>query len=82
MRRLMSSGLLVAGLVAFAFAANAENSCQTDLNGDGLTNEADVEIFQSTLGKTAGDEGYVAAADLDGSGTVTAVDYGIFLGCN
>lgn len=66
----------------FGFSASAQSSCQTDLNGDGVTDEADVAIFQSSLGKGAGDEGYVAAADLDGSGTVTSVDYGIFLSCN
>jgi hypothetical protein len=82
MRKLLSGGLFAAALIFTGFTASAENSCQTDLNGDGVTNEADVEIFQSTLGKAQGDEGYVAAADLDGSGTVTAADYGIFLSCN
>jgi hypothetical protein len=81
MRKLLSGGLFAAALF-YGFSASAGNSCQTDLNGDGGTNEADVAIIQSSLGKAAGDEGYVAAADLDGSGSVTAADYGIFLSCN
>ncbi len=82
MREILSGGLVVVGLVFFGWTASAQNACQTDLNGDGVTNEADVEIFQSALGTAVGDEGFVAAADLDGSGTVTSTDYGIFLGCN
>lgn len=81
MRKLVSGGLFAAALF-YGFTAGAENSCQTDLNGDGVTNEADVAIFQSSLGKGQGDEGYVAGADLDGSGTVTTADYAIFLSCN
>lgn len=81
MRKLLSGGLFAAAIL-FGFTATAENSCQTDFNGDGVTNEADVAILQSTLGKSQSDEGFVAAADLDGSGTVTTADYGIFLGCN
>lgn len=81
MRKLLSGGLFAAALF-YGFTASAENSCQTDLNGDGVTNEADVAILQSSLGKSQGDEGYVAAADLDGSGSVTTADYGIFLSCN
>ncbi|MFO0691405.1 MAG: dockerin type I domain-containing protein [Myxococcota bacterium] len=81
MRKLLSGGLFAAALF-YGFTASAANSCQTDLNGDGVTNEADVKILQSSLGKSQGDEGYVAAADLDGSGSVTTADYGIFLSCN
>ena len=69
MRKLLSGGLFAAAIL-FGFTATAENSCQTDFNGDGVTNEADVAILQSTLGKSQSDEGFVAAADLDGSGTV------------
>ena len=81
MRKLLSGGLFAAALL-YGFTAGAENSCKTDFNGDGVTNEADVAILQSTLGKSQGDKGFVAAADLDGSGSVTTADYGIFLSCN
>lgn len=79
--RLTAKALMMASVVLFAGTAMA-GDCNTDLNGDGVTNEADVELFQSSLGKAEGDEGYVAAADLDGSRSVTAADYGIFLSCN
>ena len=79
--RLIAKALITAGLVLFAGTAMA-GDCNTDLNGDGATNEADVVIFQGSLGKSAGDAGFVAAADLNGDGTVTAADYGIFLSCN
>lgn len=82
MAKLWATGLLSLGLALCAGAAMAENSCATDFNGDGVTNEADVAILQSTLGKSAGDAGYVAAADLDGDGAVTAQDYSIMLACN
>ena len=81
MRKLLSGGLFAAALF-YGFSASAENSCQTDFNGDGVTHEADVEILRSSLGKAEGQEGYVAAADLDGSGTVTTADYSLMLGCN
>ena len=74
--------LLTLGIVLFSGASMAQNSCETDLNGDGVTDEADVAIFQSALGKAAGDEGFIAAADLDGDGAVTPSDYSIFLACN
>jgi hypothetical protein len=79
--RLTAKALIMASLVLFAGTAMA-GDCNTDLNGDGATNEADVAIFQGALGKSAGEEGFVAGADLNGDGTVTAADYGIFLSCN
>jgi Dockerin type I domain len=91
MLRLLAKALGSSSLVLFAgaFFATAlvattaiAGDCNTDLNGDGATDEADVAIFQGTLGKSAGDEGYVSAADLNGDGTVTAADYAIFLSCN
>ena len=56
MRKLLTGGLFAAALF-YGFTASAANSCQTDLNGDGVTNEADVKILQSSLGKSQGDEG-------------------------
>ena len=82
MAKVWGSCLLAASLVLFAGASFAENACETDFNGDGVTDEADVEIFQSVLGSQESDEGFLAAADLDGDGSVTAADYGIFLSCN
>jgi hypothetical protein len=82
MFKVWGSGLLALSLMLFASAAFAQDSCATDFNGDGVTDESDVEIFQGTLGKQEGDEGFVAAADLDGDGSVTSADYAIFLSCN
>ena len=74
--------LLAAGLMLFAGAAFAQDSCDTDFNCDGVTDAADSEIFQDALGSQEGDEDFVAGADLDGDGAVTAADFSIFLACN
>lgn len=81
---LFAGALVATALVASSLVANTAHAgeCNTDLNGDGTTDDADVAIFQATLGKSAGDEGYAAGADLNGDGTVTAADYAIFLSCN
>jgi len=75
-------GLVAIGVTLLAGTAFAQGSCETDYNGDGITNEADVEIFRSALGTQDGDEGFFSAADLDGDGAVTASDYAIFLACD
>lgn len=82
MTKIWRISLLALSLALLANTAMAQNSCHTDLNGDGVTDEKDVTIFQSTLGKGTGDEGFLAAADLDGDGAVTPKDYSIFLACN
>lgn len=82
MLKVWGSGLVAAGLVLFAGVSFAQDACDTDFNGDGVTDAADVEIFQSALGSSAGDDTYVAQADLDGDGEVNTIDYGIMLSCN
>lgn len=86
MRKLLSGSISLGVLLLFvglsATAQSAENSCDTDFNGDGLIDELDVAILQSSLGKSEGDEGYLAIADLDGTGTVTVADYGLMLSCS
>lgn len=83
MRTFLLSGVMAATVFFVAGAASAEASCQqADFNRDGVVDEADVEIFKTSLGKSAGDAGYIAAADLDGSGSVTTADYGLLLTCN
>ena len=49
-----------------------------DLNGDGLIDETDVDLFTTQFG-AASDDALAAAADLDGGGTVTLVDFRMFL---
>lgn len=69
------------GLALFASAANADTVCDTDYNGDGVTNDADAEIFQSALGSQEGDENYFEQADHDANGVITATDFAVFLSC-
>ncbi|MAG30037.1 MAG: hypothetical protein CL908_03980 [Deltaproteobacteria bacterium] len=82
MSKVWKSSVIATSLVLFAGAAFAQGACDTDYNGDGVTDASDVEIFQATLGKQQGDDGFLAQADHDGDGAVTAADYGIFLSCN
>jgi hypothetical protein len=82
MIKFLGSVLLTASVMLFAGSAMAQSCGNTDFNGDGVTDPADVAIFQSALGSQEGDENYLAAADLDGDGAVTAADYGIMLACN
>lgn len=51
-----------------------------DLDGDGDIDSSDYMVFRSTLGKCAGDAGFIAAADYDGDGCVTYTDYSIWYG--
>jgi hypothetical protein len=49
-----------------------------DLNGDGIVNTADYQVFRSTLGKCSGNAGFIQAADYDRDGCVTYADYRIW----
>lgn len=49
-----------------------------DLNGDGVIDDDDLDLFRSAFGST-GDEEADLAADLDGDGRVTLVDFQILL---
>jgi len=81
MIRTLGTVLCAAGLLLAAGSAQAQEACDTDYNGDGMTNSADVEVFQAALGSQAGEEGYLAQADHDGDGQVTTLDYGVLLDC-
>jgi hypothetical protein len=82
MKFVWGSGVIAVCAVFFAGAAVAGNSCDTDYNGDGATDTADVEILQAALGTQNGDDAFVAQADLDGDGFISVKDYGIMLRCN
>jgi hypothetical protein len=45
-----------------------------DGNGDGDVDSADVALFRTTLGKSAGDAGYVSYFDFDGNGKIDSAD--------
>ncbi|GAC16456.1 dockerin type I domain-containing protein [Aliiglaciecola lipolytica] len=46
-----------------------------DVNGDGEITVADITAFVAVYGLSSSDEGYIAAADLDGDGVITRFDY-------
>lgn len=82
MRIFMSIGLLIGALSLIGISAKAETSCEdVDFDGNGVVDDADIEIFKTSLGTTAGEEGYLAAADLDGSESITPIDFRILLSC-
>jgi hypothetical protein len=52
-----------------------------DLDGDSDVDYDDFGIFRAAFGLEAGDQGFVAEADLDGDGIITFVDYQLWLQC-
>ena len=75
----MKRWTLTFATLGLLLAAPAALAAEGDFNGDGAANEADREILVAAVGTTAGDEGFLAAADHDGDGTITLVDVGYFL---
>ena len=74
--------LVVVGLALFSTTGQAAGTCEgVDFNADGVINDVDVEFLATLLGKSEGDAGYVAAADLDGSGSITPIDFRMMLSC-
>ena len=82
MRRSWKAVLMASVGILFAQTAFAQNSCDTDFNGDGTTDELDFEILKDAYGSSDGDDRFVAAADLNADGSVTTLDYQIMLRCN
>jgi len=48
-----------------------------DLNGDGVINTSDLEVFCNTYGKSEGDPGFDARCDFDGDGDVDGNDLSV-----
>jgi hypothetical protein len=69
--------LCVLGLALAAPAAFASGS--GDCNGDGAVDAADVELARGAVGSTAGDDAFIAAADIDGDGVISLVDLSAIL---
>ncbi|MGD9161262.1 MAG: dockerin type I domain-containing protein [Desulfobacteraceae bacterium] len=49
-----------------------------DINGDGVVDQDDYDVFMDALGSSEGDPNYNPAADLDGDGDVDLYDYYLF----
>ena len=64
-----------------ASGVSAGVPCDTDFNGDGMIDEADLEILKTHIGSTDEDEDYAPAVDLDGDGVVGLMDFNLFLTC-
>lgn len=69
-------------LLAVAWSSSAlAQACSPacDIDGDGVskTTASDYVVFLSSYGKSSKTPGFVAAADLDGDGTVTPDDWGM-----
>ena len=77
----MNRILTLVTLVALSLACDRNScdldACDLDGDGDGGT-EADYKAFQNALGSSRGDSRYVAAADMDGNGTITVADFGAY----
>lgn len=69
--------ILAAGVMFAAPAAWAV--LPGDCDGNGVVDAADAEIARDALGTAAGDDGFVAAADVDGDGAVSLVDLNAIL---
>jgi hypothetical protein len=52
-----------------------------DLTGEGQVDDADFATFLAAYGRSQGEPQYNPACDLDGDGTVTIVDYQMWLQC-
>jgi hypothetical protein len=50
-----------------------------DLNGDGVVDRLDFQIFVDAFGTVQGDAGFNPALDLDGDGVITLVDFQIWI---
>lgn len=72
--------VMLAGGVFWVGSASAQ-SCQTDFDGNGVTDEADFEILRAHFGAIEGDETYSAAVDLDGDGEIGLGDLNVFNSC-
>jgi hypothetical protein len=65
-------------VAALMLPASAGLAAEGDYNDDGAVNDADRKILMSAMRPREGDEGFVAAADLDGNGVITLADLSLF----
>jgi hypothetical protein len=73
--------LLTGSLVCFASGSALAECSDTDFNGDGATNEADLEILKSLIGANEDLEGFSPVVDLNDDGQIDLADFNLFIGC-
>ncbi|WP_252736891.1 MULTISPECIES: dockerin type I repeat-containing protein [unclassified Psychrosphaera] len=61
--------------VEIAIAIETPEPLVGDINNDGDINSADIAAFIAVYGLKSTDEGYLVAADLDGDGIISRLDY-------
>lgn len=73
---------IVIMIAIIPLASIADSSCeQVDFDENGEIDDVDVLVFKTLIGKSTGDDGFLAEADLDGSGVITPLDFRILLSC-
>jgi hypothetical protein len=70
--------LWLALALALAVLGCKTDRCDLDENGTSW-DDVDLAVFKAALGKSKGQPGYNARADVDKSGTVTTEDFGALL---
>lgn len=58
---------------------DAPPQARADLNDDGTFDEEDQQAFRDQFGSTADDDDFDPAADFDGDGEITLIDFQMFL---
>ena len=83
MMKVLAAALLMGSVVLLTSSnVSADISCDTDFNGDGVTNETDFEILKSYMGGNEDLEGYTPIVDLNDDGQIDLADLNLFLNCN
>ena len=80
--KVLGAALLIGSFVFLASGIASAGSCDTDFNGDGVTNESDFDILKAVIGSSEGGEGYSPVVDLNGDGEIDLVDLTVYLSCN
>jgi len=77
-RTLLAVAALLASVAFLLVAPGAFAAEPGDYNNDGVVDEADKQIILDARNTTAGDPGFVPAADHDGDGVISLVDVSAF----
>jgi Dockerin type I domain len=76
----LTGALFLAGAAASQVdVSDAESTCVGDVDGDGDTDDVDLQLLQQAFGSVPGDPNWNPSADLDGDGDVDLDDLNILL---